>query len=168
MTSMSRSTKVTILLLHFTYSGTMYRHDRVRHPHKQQFPRICITPTATSDKTKVTDPHGKVLLCTKTFRPRQNLITLRPILSTFSLSHLTFLMSNIPPKVATAIVHNQIFTGFVLSLHCNSIPHKFTFTIALYSHYSNNYIFSKAYVFLLTIRLACPKSHLIDGAIWDS
>lgn len=96
MTSMSRSTKVTILLLHFTYSDTMYRHDRVRHPHKQQFPRICITPKATSDKNKVTGPHGKVLLCTKTFRPMQNIITIYSIHSIFSLSHLTFLMSDLP------------------------------------------------------------------------
>ena len=96
MTSMSRSTKVTILLLHFTYSDTMYWHDRVRHPHKQQFPRICITPTVTSDKNKVTGPHGKVLLCTKTFRPMQNIITIYSIHSIFSLSHLTFLMSDLP------------------------------------------------------------------------
>ena len=96
MTSMSRSTKVTILLLHFTYSDTMYWHDRVRHPHKHQFPRICITPTVTSDKNKVTGPHGKALLCTKTFRPMQNIITIYFIHSIFFLSHLTFLMSYLP------------------------------------------------------------------------
>ena len=96
MTSMSRSTKVTILLLHFTYSDTMYWHDRVRHPDKHKFRRICKTPTVTSDKNNVTGPHGKALLCTKTFRPMQNIITIYSIHSTFFLSHLTFLMSYLP------------------------------------------------------------------------
>lgn len=120
MTSMSRSTKVTILLLHFTYSDTMYWHDRVRHPHKHQFPRICITPTVTSDKNKVTGPHGKALLCTKTFRPMQNIITIYSIHSIF-FPIASYILDEWPSNHKLHLLSSTTKSSPVLSSHFTAI-----------------------------------------------